>query len=335
MSTTVLQRKIGNTSVPVIGFGAMGISAGYGSIEPDEERFRVLDAAFEAGCTFWDTADVYLDSEDLIGKWFKRNPRKRESIFLATKFGITMQGTRGDPEYVKEQCYTSLKRLGVDYIDLYYQHRVDPNTPIETTVKAMAELVKEGKVKYLGLSDCTASGLRRAHAIHPISALQIEYSPFILDVENPPLELIQTARELGVKIVAYSPLGRGLLTGQIRSRDDLEPTDFRLTVPKFNAENFPKILSLVDRIGDVAKRHDGTSGQAALAWILAQGEDIFVIPGTKKIKYLRENLGAGSLKLTPEEIAEIRQIAEETEIPGERYGPGFFELTYVESPALK
>ncbi len=143
---------------------------------------------------------------------------------------------------------------------------------------------REGKVKYLGLSDCTASGLRRAHAIHPISALQIEYSPFILDVEKPPLELIQTARELGVKIVAYSPLGRGLLTGQIRSRDDLEPTDFRLTVPKFNAENFPKILSLVDRIGDVAKRHDATSGQAALAWILSQGEDVFVIPGTKKIK---------------------------------------------------
>ncbi|KAK0447374.1 NADP-dependent oxidoreductase domain-containing protein [Desarmillaria tabescens] len=326
--SNVLQRKIGDTPVPAIGFGAMGLSVGYGTVEPDEERFKVFDAAFEAGCTFWDTADAYFDSEDLIGKWFKRNPEKRDSIFLATKFGFTMQGARGDPEYVKQQCYTSLKRLGVDYIDLYYQHRVDPNTPIEKTVEAMAELVKEGKVKYLGLSDCTASGLRRAHAIHPIAALQIEYSPFILD-------LIQTARELGVKIVAYSPLGRGLLTGQVRSRDDLEPTDFRLTVPKFKEENFPKILSLVDRIGDVAKRHNATSGQAALAWILAQGEDFFVIPGTKKIKYLKENLGAGSLKLTPEEIAEIRQIAEAAEIPGERYGPGFLEMTYVESPALK
>ncbi|KAG7440952.1 Aldo/keto reductase [Guyanagaster necrorhizus] len=333
--STVFQRKIGNASVSAVGFGAMGISVAYGTTEPDEERFKVLDAAFEAGCTFWDSADVYLDSEDLIGKWFKRNPGKRDSIFLATKFGVTMQGTRGDPEYVKEQCYKSLKRLGVDYIDLYYQHRVDPNTPIEKTVEAMAELVKEGKVKYLGLSDCTASGLRRAHAIHPISALQIEYSPFMLDIEKPPLELIQIARELGVKIVAYSPLGRGLLTGQIRSRDDLEPTDFRLTVPKFSAENFPKILSLVDRIGDVAQRHDATPGQAALAWILAQGEDVFVIPGTKKIKYLKENLGAELLRLTPPEIAEIRQIAEETEIPGDRYGPGFLELTYVESPALK
>ncbi|KAK0447376.1 NADP-dependent oxidoreductase domain-containing protein [Desarmillaria tabescens] len=333
--SNVLLRKIGDASVPAIGFGAMGISCLYGAVGSDEERFKIFDAAYAAGCTFWDTADVYLDSEDLIGKWFKRNPGKRDSIFLATKFGITMQGSRGEPEYVKQQCYTSLKRLGVDYIDLYYQHRVDPKVPIEKTVEAMAELVKEGKVKYLGLSDCTASGLRRAHAIHLIAALQIEYSPFVLDVEKPPLKLLQTARELGVKIIAYSPLGRGLLTGQVRSRDDLEPNDFRLTIPKFKAGNFPKILFLVDRIGDVAKRHGATPGQAVLAWILAQGEDFFVIPGTKKIKYLEENISAGSLKLSSEEVAEIRHVAEETEIPGERYGPGALETTYVESPPLK
>ncbi|KAJ7799211.1 NADP-dependent oxidoreductase domain-containing protein [Mycena olivaceomarginata] len=327
-------RKLGDASVAAIGFGVMGISTAYGAVDSDEERLKVLDAAYAAGCTFWDTANVYGDSEDLIGKWFKLNPEKRSKIFLATKFGFTMTGARGDPEFVKEQCEQSLARLGVDYIDLYYQHRVDPNTSIEKTVGAMAELVKEGKVKHLGLSDCTASGLRRAHAVHPIAALQIEYSPLMLEVEHPPLALVAAARALGTKIVAYSPLGRGFLTGQIKSVDDLEADDFRRTVPKFSEANFPKILALARKIGEVGKAHRATSGQTTLAWTLAQGEDFFVIPGTKKVKYLHENAGAAAIELTGEEVAAVRLAAEATEIPGNRYGAGFNEMAYVDSPAL-
>ncbi|KAJ6516561.1 NADP-dependent oxidoreductase domain-containing protein [Mycena vitilis] len=328
------RRKLGDASVAAIGFGVMGISSAYGAIGTDEERLKVLDAAYAAGCTFWDTANVYGDSEDLIGKWFKLNPEKRSKIFLATKFGLTMTGARGDAEYVKEQCNQSLKRLGVDYIDLYYQHRVDANTPIEKTVGAMAELAKEGKVKYLGLSDCTAAGLRRAHAVHPIAALQIEFSPLVLDVEKPPLQLIQAARSLGTKIICYSPLGRGFLTGQIKSVGDLEADDFRRSVPKFAAANFPKILGLAAKIGEIGKAHNATSGQTTLVWTLAQGEDFFVIPGTKKVKYLHENAAAGSVKLTAKEIAEVRSVAEATEIPGDRYGAGWIDMTYVDSPPL-
>ncbi|KAL0072845.1 Aldo-keto reductase str7 [Marasmius tenuissimus] len=281
-SSSIPSRKIGNTDVPAIGFGVMGLSVGYGAVDGDEERLKVLDAAYESGSTFWDTADVYGDSEELIGKWFKRNPDKRSKIFLATKFGARFDGpSRGDPQYVKEQFQKSLDRLGVDYVDLYYQHRVDPSTPIEKTVGAMAELVKAGKVKYLGLSECTPNGLRRANSVHPISALQIEYSAF----ERPPADLLATAREFGTKIIAYSPLGRGLLTGQVKSIDDLEAGDARRIFPKFqDKENFARILKLSDTIKDIGGKHGATAGQAALAWVLAQGEDVFVIPGTKKVK---------------------------------------------------
>ncbi|KAJ7925172.1 NADP-dependent oxidoreductase domain-containing protein [Mycena leptocephala] len=310
-------RKVGQALVSEIGFGAMGISSFYGAVESDEERFKVLDAAHAKGCLFWDSAHIYGDSEELIGKWFKRTG-KRGDIFLATKFGISAQGVRGDPAFVREQCATSLERLGVDSIDLYYQHRVDPNTPIEVTVGAMAELVKEGKVKYLGLSECSAKALRRAHAVHPIAALQIEYSPFVLDIEDPKIALLETARELGVTIVAYSPLGRGLLTGRYKSPDDFEANDFRRTVPKFSAANFPKILDVVSSLKRIGEKHKATAGQVTLAWVLAQGPDFVVIPGTKKIKYLEENLGASALTLSTEEIAAVRKIAEESEIPGER-----------------
>ncbi|THU95959.1 Aldo/keto reductase [Dendrothele bispora CBS 962.96] len=326
-------RKIGNASVNPIGFGAMGISIAYGAVGTDEERLKLLDGVFESGCNHWDTANVYGDSEEVIGKWFKRTG-KRDSIFLASKFGITANGARGTPEYVKEQCARSLERLGVDHIDLYYQHRTDPNVPIEKTVAAMAELVKEGKVKYLGLSECTASGLRRAHAVHPISALQIEYSPFALDIEDPKVALLQTARELGVTIVAYSPLARGMIAGQIRSPEDFAPDDVRSNFPRFQPENFPKILSVVDNISEIGKKHNATAGQTTLAWILAQGEDFVVIPGTKKIKYHNENMGAASVKLSPEEIAQIRKIAEESEVPGDRYPPGHQAMVRVESVAL-
>ncbi|KAJ7119570.1 NADP-dependent oxidoreductase domain-containing protein [Mycena epipterygia] len=328
-------RKIGQALVPEIGFGAMGISAFYGAVESDEERFKVLDAAYVGGCRHWDTSSAYKDSEELIGKWFKRTG-KRSDIFLATKFGITPAGSRGDPEFVKEQAAISLSRLGVEYIDLYYQHRVDPNTPIELTVGAMAELVKEGKVKYLGLSECSAKALRRAHAVHPISALQIEYSPFVLDIEDPKIALLQTAKELGVTIVAYSPLGRGLLTGRYKSPDDFEKDDFRLTIPKYSKENFPKILSVVEKLQDIGHKHNATSAQVTLAWILAQGPEFVVIPGTKKIKYLEENLGATGVKLSPEEITAVRELAEETasKVPGNRYADDRMAKLLLDSPEL-
>ncbi|KAJ7629026.1 NADP-dependent oxidoreductase domain-containing protein, partial [Roridomyces roridus] len=327
-------RKLGDASIPATGLGWMGISVAYGSVGSDEDRLKVLDAAYAAGCTFWDTANAYGDSEELIGKWFKLNPEKREKIFLATKVGFTMTGARGDPEYIKEQCAQSLKRLGVACIDLYYLHRVDRNTPIEKSVGAMAELVKEGKVKYLGLSDCTSAGLRRAHAIHPITALQIEFSPIVLEVEQAPLHLVQTARELGTKIVAYSPLGRGFLTGQIKSHADLEEGDMRRHFPKFSGENFPKILALAGKIGEIGKRHGASAGQTTLAWTLAQGEDFFVIPGTKKIKYIHEIAAAASVKLTDTEVAEIRSLAEATDIQGDRYPAGFQDMAYADSPPL-
>ncbi|CAK5274103.1 unnamed protein product [Mycena citricolor] len=281
------KRKIGGVEVSAIGFGAMGIGGIYGPAPPDSERFATLDAAYAAGCTMWDTADIYFDSEDLIGQWFKRTG-KRDEIFLASKFGfIGMSGDRvidGSPEYVRTAVEKSLSRLGVDTIDLYYLHRADPTVPIEKTVGAMAELVKEGKVKHLGLSEVSANTLRRAHAVHPIAAVQVEYSPFTLDIEDPKIALLKTCRELGVTVVAYSPLGRGLLTGAYKSSADFPEGDFRLFIERYNEKNFPNILKIVDGLGKVGEKHQASSGQIALAWLLAQGEDIIPIPGTKKIK---------------------------------------------------
>ncbi|KAJ8093195.1 hypothetical protein PM082_020680 [Marasmius tenuissimus] len=289
-------RKIGNAFVNPLGFGTMGLSLAYGAVESDEERFKVLDAVLESAT---------------------------KSGFLASKFGFTPDHSiRGDAAHVKEACNRSLSRFGVDYIDLYYQHRVDSKVPIEPsvsmytiyyleTVGATAKLVKEGKVRYLGLSECTANGLRRAHAIHPISALQVEYSPLVLEIESPKVGLLKTARD------------------QIKSPDQFEESDFRRTIPKYFAENFPKILSVVDRLGDIGKKHDATPGQVTLAWILAQGDDIIVIPGTKKIKYVKENMGATKV----DEDSQIRKLAEEADaIPGSRYPEGAFEIVYVESP---
>ncbi|KAJ3824329.1 NADP-dependent oxidoreductase domain-containing protein [Lentinula raphanica] len=326
-------RKIGNAQVHPIGFGAMGISAFYGKVESDEERFKVLDAVYESGYRHIDTAHIYADSEELLGKWFKKTG-KRNEIFLATKCGISPEGPRGDPEFIKQQIATSLARLGVDYVDLYYQHRPDPKVPIEITVGAMAELVKEGKVKYLGLSECTAEDLRRAHSVHPISALQIEYSPFVLDIESDTTNILKTARELGVTIVAYSPLARGLLTGQYKSPDDFEEGDFRRAVPKYQAENFPKIFDVVKKIENVGKKHNATAGQVALAWILAQGDDFVVIPGTKKIKYVKENMAAADVELSADEIDAVRKIAEASDIPGNRYPDRVMQTVLVKTPPL-
>ncbi|KAJ6546191.1 NADP-dependent oxidoreductase domain-containing protein [Mycena vulgaris] len=320
-------RKIGNSTFPAIGFGAMAISAYYG---------EVFDAAHAAGCTFWDTADVYADSEELIGKWFKRTG-KRADIFLATKFGFMPDlSVDGSPERVREAAEASLAKLGVETIDLFYLHRADAKTPIEHTVGAMAELVKAGKVKYLGLSEVSASTLRRAHAVHPIAVVQVEYSPFTLDIEDPKINLLNTARELGVQIVAYSPLGRGLLTGQFKSPDDFDESDFRKHIARYNATNFPNILKLADGLKAIGAKYGGaTGGQVALAWLLAQGDDIIPIPGTKKIKYLQENIAAGGIKLSPEDVEAVRDVAAKADAAqGERYPEAMVAQMFVETPAL-
>ncbi|KAJ7606326.1 NADP-dependent oxidoreductase domain-containing protein [Roridomyces roridus] len=328
-------RSIENATFSAIGFGAMGISGFYGAIESDEDRFKVLDAAYAAGCTFWDTADMYGDSEELIGKWFKRTG-KRSEIFLATKFGFKPDFTiDGTPARVHEAAKSSLARLDVDYIDLYYLHRPDKSTPIEHTIGAMAELVKEGKVKHIGISESSAATLRRAHAVHPIAAYQVEYSPFTLDIEDPKIGILTTARELGVKIIAYSPLGRGLLTGQYKSPADFAADDFRRMIPRYSTENFPNILKIVEGLGATGAKYNATPGQVALAWVLAQGEDVIPIPGTKKIKYLEENLAAGAITLSAEDIEAVRELASKADaVQGERYPVGMTDMSFADTPEL-
>ncbi|KAJ6589460.1 Aldo/keto reductase [Mycena capillaripes] len=309
MSST---RNIGNSTFSSISFGAMGISAFYGQVESDEERFKVLDAAHAAGCTFWDTADIYADSEELIGKWFKRTG-KHADIFLATKFGFTVDhSVDGSPKYAREAAKASLAKLGVETIDL------------------------EGKVKHLGLSEVSASTLRRAHAIHPIAAVQVEYLPFTLDIEDPKINLLNTARELGVKIVTYSPLGCGLLKGQYKSPDAFEETDFRKPIERYNATNFPNILKLADGLKTISAKYGGASGgQVALVWLLAQGDDIIPIPGTKKIKYLKENIAAVTLTLSADDVQARFNIAAKADAAqGDRYPEAMVAQMFVETPAL-
>jgi len=285
----------------------------------------------------WDSADMYADSEDLLGKWFAANPDKRKNIFLATKFG-NRRTSDGKSEinstaaYCKEACAKSLKRLGLPFVDLYYCHRLDGKTPIEQTVRAMAELKAEGKIKYLGLSECSSESLRRAHKVHPISAVQIEYSPWALDIESSQINLLRTCRELGVAVVAYSPIGRGVLSGTIRSRKDFSEGDFRLMSPRFSEENFPNNLKIVDTIGALAKEKGVTATQLTLAWLMAQGDDIIPIPGTTKIERLEENLEALQVKLTKEEEAKIRKAVEEAEVRGGRYPEGFTKALFADTP---
>ena len=281
----------------------------------------------------------YGDNELLIGKWFAANPDKRADIFLATKFALR-QGANGpeidtSPEYAKQAIDTSLKRLGVEQVDLYYAHRVNPNVPIEFTVQALADLVNLKKIKYIGLSEISSDTLRRAHKVHPISAVQIEYSPFALEIESKQVDLLRTCRELGVAVVAYSPLARGMLTGTIKSADDFEEGDFRRFAPRFSNENFPKNLKLVDRITEVAKAKGVTPGQLTLAWLLAQGEDIFPIPGTTKKERLEENVGSLKVSLTKEEEQEIRKAVEEAEISGQRYPESFMAQCYADTAPLE
>ncbi|KAI0967568.1 aldo-keto reductase [Xylaria arbuscula] len=341
MAAKYPQRKIGDDSVSAIGLGCMGMTFAYASGGyNDEEAYQVLTKAADSGVTFWDTADMYgpFTNEKLIGKWFKETGRRNE-IFLATKFAHRLIDGKfsitGDPGYVKEACNASLERLQTDHIDLYYQHRVDPKTPIEHTVQAMAELKKEGKVRYLGLSECSERSLRRAHAVHPIAAIQMEYSPFALQIESSQTNLLKAARELGIKVVAYSPLGRGFLTGAIKSRDQLDEKDNRRLMPRFSDENFSDNLKLAQLLGDIAKEKGYTSGQLSIAWLLAQGDDIIPIPGTKRLKYLDENIKSTDLTLTKEEEARIRQAIDSVGgSKGDRYVPAMMSYLFGDSPEL-
>jgi aryl-alcohol dehydrogenase-like predicted oxidoreductase len=316
------KRKLGTQGLVVSeqGLGCMGMSEFYGPRD-DAESLRTIDRALELGVDLLDTADVYgpLANEELVGQALRG---RRERVVLATKFGNVRTpegkflGVDGRPEYVRAACDASLKRLGVDVIDLYYQHRVDPKTPIEDTVGAMAELVKAGKVRYLGLSEAAPATIRRAHAVHPITALQTEYSLWARDPEG---DLLATVRALGIGFVAYSPLGRGFLTGALKSPDQFGDADRRNVLPRFQGDNFTKNLALVARIRALAGARGVTPGQLALAWVLAQGDDIVPIPGTKRQKYLEENVAASSVALSPDELRAIDAALPKGAAAGDRY----------------
>lgn len=319
------QRQLGQNgpTVSAIGLGCMGMSDFYFTEQDEKESIATLHRALELGVTLLDTADMYgpHTNEQLVGKAIKG---KRDQVFLATKFGIVRnpdnhveRGVCGKPEYIRRAIEGSLKRLGVDEIDLYYQHRIDPTVPIEESVGALADLVKEGKIRHIGLSEASAETLERAHKVHPITALQSEYSLWTRDVES---EILPVCRRLGVGFVPYSPLGRGFLTGAIRSPDDLAADDFRRNNPRFAGENFVKNLQLVEKVNQLAAQKGVAPSQLALAWVLAQGEHIVPIPGTKRRRYLEENVAALDVALTADDLAAIEAIFPLNAAAGERYG---------------
>jgi len=319
-------RQLGQQGLEVssIGLGCMGMSEFYGSFN-EADSFATLSKAIDIGVWFWDTADIYgpWTNEELLGKFFKLHPNSREQIVLATKFGILrgdkgeIMGLNGHPDYIKSCCDASLQRLGVEQIDLYYQHRIDPNVPLEDSVGAMADLVDAGKIKYVGLSEATSEQLQIANAVHPISALQTEYSLWSRDIET---DILATCKHLGIGLVAYSPLGRGFLTGSITSRDDLESDDWRLKNPRFSEENIKQNLVIVERINQLAKIKNCTPAQLALAWIAHRDKNYVSIPGTRNINRLQENAMAIEVSLSVEELKQITSQLPADLVHGDRYG---------------
>ncbi|MDT8909557.1 aldo/keto reductase [Amycolatopsis sp. PS_44_ISF1] len=313
------QRKLGELEVGAQGLGCMGMSQAYGVRDSDEESVATIHRALELGVTLLDTANVYGDgvNEELVGRAIAG---RRDQVVLATKFGIVRteggMGARGDAAYVEQSCDESLRRLGVDHIDLYYQHRVDPDVPIEETWGALAELVRAGKIRYAGISEAGAATIRRAHAVHPVTALQSEWSLWTRGIED---EILGTCRELGIGLVPFSPLGRGFLTGQVTSLEELPEDDMRRTMPRFAEGNFDQNLAIVEALRALAAEKDVTAGQLALAWVQAQGDDVVPIPGTKRRKYLEENVAAVALELSTEDIAAIERVSPQSAIAGARY----------------
>ena len=315
-------RTLGTQGLTVseLGLGCMGMSYAYGQAD-DGEAIQVIHRALELGVTFLDTAELYgpYTNEKLVGRAIRG---RRDEVVVATKFGFDLSedgqitGTNSRPEHVRDVCEASLRRLGIDHIDLFYQHRLDPDVPIEETVGEMSRLVEEGKVLYLGLSEAGSEALRRAHSTHPISALQTEYSLWERGVER---AILPTLRELGIGFVPYSPLGRGFLTGQITKFEDLPEGDYRRTDPRYQGENFDQNMELVERIGEIADEKDATPAQIALAWLLHQGEDVVPIPGTKRIKYLEENVAAADVQLSGEDLERIEEIVPPGAVAGPRY----------------
>ena len=320
--STMQKRDLGTDRLEVsaLGLGCMGMSEFYGGRD-DEASIDTIHRALDLGVTLLDTADMYgpFTNEKLVGRAIRD---RRDQVVLATKFGNVRSetgaflGINGSPDYVRKACDASLERLGVDHIDLYYQHRVDPKVPIEETIGAMAELVKAGKVRHLGMSEAAPATLRRGHAVYPITALQTEYSLWYRDVED---EILPTCRELGIGFVAYSPLGRGFLTGRFRTFEDLPADDYRRNQPRFQGENFQKNLDVVKHVEDLAKSKGCTPSQIALAWLLHRGDDIVPIPGTKRVKYLEENIGALDVDLTAGDMKRIDEIAPQGVAAGQRY----------------
>jgi len=323
MATTkvIPTTELGKTGVKLgrIGLGCMMMSWATSNPPPREQSFQVLERAIQLGCNFWNTGEFYGDNEALLNEFLSKHPGQREKLFISVKAGLQNMAPNGDPAFIKENIETNIKNLGFTYLDLYQCARVDPKVPIEVTIGAIAEKVKEGKVRFIGLSECSVDTLRRACKVHPIAAVEIEYSPWVLDPETN--GMLEACKELGVGIIAYSPLGRGFLTGTIKKPEDLDPKDFRSHLPRFQGENFQKNIELVNEFEKVAKKKNVTPSQLCLAWILSRSPLVIPIPGTTKAERLESNLVAADITLTEDEKKDIQKVLDSCEVVGGRYPP--------------